>query len=98
MAENTLSFLWLIALLIVPVVLVARAFLAGGRLVATLEGRGPCPQVEPREGCRCNHCRGRCLCASRAAAEMAAAAWISYASIAYEPVTHRRSRESLSSL
>ena len=47
MAENTLSFLWLIAVLLVPVVLVVRAFLAGGWLVARLEGRGPCPRVEP---------------------------------------------------
>jgi hypothetical protein len=74
MAENTLSFLWLVAALLVPVVLGVRAFLGGGWLVARLEGRGPCPRVEPREGCRCNHCRGRCLCASRAAAQLAARA------------------------
>ena len=71
MFENTLSFLWLIAALLVPVVLIVRSFVVGGWLVATLEGRGPCTRVERREGCRCNHCRGRCLCASRAAAEMA---------------------------
>ena len=72
MAENTLSFLWLIAVLLLPVVLAVRAFVAGGWLVARLEGRGPCPRVEPRVGCRCNHCRGRCLCASRAAAALQA--------------------------
>jgi len=74
MTENTLSFLWLIALLILPVVLIVRSFVVGGWLVATLEGRGACRRVERREGCRCNHCRGRCLCASRAAAEMASGA------------------------
>ena len=37
MAENTLSFLWLIAVLLVPVVLVVRAFLAGGWLIARFE-------------------------------------------------------------
>src|SRR5690242_4703573 len=72
MTEDTLSFLWLIALILVPVALVVRSFLVGGRLVAMLEGRGPCTRVERREGCDCNHCRGRCLCASRAAAAMAA--------------------------
>src|SRR3954452_25031899 len=74
MVENTLSFLWRVAVLLVPVVVVVRAFVAGGWLVATLEGRGPCPLVEPREGCRCNPCRRRCLCASRAAAALAASA------------------------
>lgn len=72
MAENTLSFLWLIAVLVLPVVLLVRGFVAGGWLIATLEGRGPCTRVERRPGCGCNHCRGRCLCASRAAARMRA--------------------------
>lgn len=89
MAENTLSFLWLIAVLLVPVVLVVRAFLAGGWLVARLEGRGPCPRVEPRVGCRCNHCRGRCLCASRAAAQLAAHAGDRDVGGALQPVPPR---------
>lgn len=72
MAENTLSFVWLIALLVLPVALVVRGVVVGGRLIATLERRGPCTRVERRPGCTCNHCRGRCLCASRAAAQMRA--------------------------
>ena len=64
MLENTISFLWLVAIIVLPLALLQRLPGAAAHGVARLEGRGPCPRIEPLEGCRCNHCRGRCLCAS----------------------------------
>jgi hypothetical protein len=62
--ENTISFLWLVAIIVLPLALLPRLVGFAAGFPARMQGRGPCPRFEPREGCRCNHCRGRCLCAS----------------------------------